>query len=60
MPIDKKEKIEKILNAPTLNLLTSVNSKTVDKVRDPITNQTSIHLETGTTVSYTHLTLPTN
>ncbi len=35
MPIDKKEKIEKILNAPTLNLLTSVNLKTVDKVSDP-------------------------
>ena len=48
MPIDKKEKIEKILNAPTLNLLTSVNLKTVDKVRDPITNRTSIHLGTGT------------
>lgn len=48
MPVDKNEKIKKILNAPTLNLLTSVNSKTVDKVRDPITNQTSIHLETGT------------
>ena len=48
MPVDKKEKIEKILNAPTLNLLTSVNLKTVDKVRDPITNRTSIHLETGT------------
>ena len=48
MPIDKKEKIEKILNTPTLNLLPSVNSKTVDKVRDPITNRTSIHLGTGT------------
>lgn len=48
MPVDKKEKIEKILNTPTLNLLTSVNLKTVDKVRDPITNRTSIHLETGT------------
>lgn len=48
MPVDKKEKIEKILNTPTLNLLPSVNSKTVDKVRDPITNRTSIHLGTGT------------
>ena len=48
MPVDKNKKIEKILNTPTLNLLPSVNSKTVDKVRDPITNRTSIHLGTGT------------
>ena len=48
MPVDKKEKIEKILNAPTINSLTSVNLKTVNKVRDPITNRTSIHLDTGT------------
>ena len=48
MPVDKKEKIEKILNAPTINSLPSVNLKTVDKVRDPITNRTSIHLDTGT------------
>lgn len=48
MPVDKKEKIEKILNAPTINSLPSVNLKTVDKVRDPITNRTSIHLGTGT------------
>ena len=48
MPVDKTKKNEKILNAPTLNLLPSVNLKTVDKVRDPITNRTSIHLGTGT------------
>ena len=30
MPVDKKEKIEKILNAPTINSLTSVNLKTVN------------------------------
>lgn len=48
MPVDKKEKNEKILNAPTINSLPSVNLKTVDKVRDPITNRTSIHLGTGT------------
>ena len=48
MPVDKNKKIEKILNTPTLNLLPSVNLKTVDKVRDPITNRTSIHLGTGT------------
>lgn len=48
MPVDKNEKIEKILNAPTINSLPTVNLKTVDKVRDPITNRTSIHLGTGT------------
>ena len=48
MPVDKNKKNEKILNAPTLNLLTSVNLKTVDKVRDRITNRTSIQLGTGT------------
>lgn len=48
MPVDKNKKIEKILNTPTLNLLPSVNLKTVDKVRDLITNRTSIHLGTGT------------
>lgn len=48
MPVDKNEKIEKILNAPTLNLVYSVDTKTVDKVWDPITNRTSIHLEKGT------------
>ena len=47
MPVDKNMKIEKILNAPTLNSLPSVNLKTVDKVWDPITNRTSIHLGTG-------------
>jgi len=48
MPVDKNKKNEKILNAPTLNLLASVNLKTVDKVRDRITNRTSIQLGTGT------------
>ena len=48
MPVDKNKKIEKILNTPTLNLLPSVNLKTDDKVRDRITNRTSIHLGPGT------------
>ena len=48
MPVDKKRENREDFKCTDYNSLTSVNLKTVDKVRDPITNRTSIHLGTGT------------